>query len=1013
MRALMEVLVRRRLVMLFLTISVLVAGIFAYRELPMDAVPDVAPPMVQIFTEAPGLSAQEVEKFITYPLETSLMGLPNVEKVRSVSNFGLSLITLYFKDGTDIYWARQLVGERLQEAREKILFGEPQMGPISTATGLVLFYFLKDTTGRYSLEELRTIQDWVIKPLLMATPGVNEVLSIGGFVKQYHVLLDPYRMANYGITLRDVVEAIERNNSNVGGQFITENSQEIIVRGVGMLENLKQIENIMLKSKDGFPVFLRNVADVRIGGEIRRGLQTMNGEDEVVAGMVIKLYGTNASKVISNVERKIEEINRILPEGISIVSYYEQKKLVDAVLRTVVSALLMGILLVSIVLFLFLRDVRGGLVVVTSLPFSLLTAVIFMKFTNVSLNLMSVGGLAIALGILVDATIVIVENIYRHLETKGSKDLMKTIVEASSEVMAPVITALVITVLSFIPLLTLEGVEGRMFKPLLYTILFALTGSIFYAFLVSPAISSLVIGRRKKVEPNWKFLRAYIRFLRKLYRKPKLAIGVYALLVLLAGIILPRIGSEFIPELQEGTLVIRTALHPAVSLDEAKRNALLIEKRIMSVEGVKYVTSRIGRGEVGAHTDPINSIETYIILEEGVEQRKVEEEIRKALQGFPGAFFNFTQPIKMTTDELLEGARGDIVVKVFGENLDTLQAIADRISSLISKVKGVVDVRAERLVGTPQIRIVADRYIASKYGLDIDDINLIVRFGIGGDVAGSLFEGVRKVDIFVRFMERYRNSFEHLKALPVYGHDGSIVPLSEVALVERFVGPRQITRENFHRFATVSFNVEGRDVGSVAKEVEDILEKELKLPAGYVVDVGGQYELQQRALRKFSIIVPIVIIIIAFLLFSTLNSLSMTLTILISIPVALVGGIVALFLSGENFSVPASIGFIALLGIATEVAVVLMSYLNELSRRFPRMELSRLCIRATIMRTRAVLMTVSTTALGLIPLVFSQGTGSEVQRPLAIVVIGGLITLVVVALFTTPLIYYAVQRRGG
>ncbi len=1001
MRRIIELVVERRFLVLFAAIGIGAFGIYAYRSMPLDAVPDVAPPMVQIFTEAPGLSAEEVERFITYPLEVSLMGLPKVEKVRSVSNFGLSLITIYFKDGTDIYWARQVVGERLQEAKEDLLFGEPKMGPISTATGLVLFYFLKDTTGRYSPYDLRTLQDWIVKPLLMTVPGVNEVLSIGGFVKQYHVLIDPYRLKVYNVTLKDVVEKLESNNSNVGGQFIVKNSQEVVVRSVGMLNGVEDIERVLLKAEDGVPVFVRDVADVRVGGEIRRGLQTMNGEGEVVAGMVIKLYGTNSSQVISEVERKIEEINAVLPPGVKITPYYEQKSIVKAVVNTVLSALGMGVLLVILVLFLFLRNIRTSLSVVLSLPFSLLFAVILMKYFNVSINLMSVGGLAIALGILVDATIVVVENIQRVRERFPNRSRKEVVVEAASEVIGPVLVALTITVLTFVPLLTLQGVEGRMFKPLLFAALSALSGSIVYAFFVSPAVAHISLPERVKARRvSYRTLRMALRTFRWAHGRPLLMGGAYLLLLLGSVVAVRFVGSEFIPELREGTLVVRTSLHPAVSLDESKRMALLIERKIKEVPGVKYVTSRVGRGEVGAHTDPINSIETYVILEEGAKQEEVEREIRDRLEGLPGASFNFTQPIKMTTDELLEGARGDIVIKVIGEDLDTLQRIADRLAGRLKDVPGLTDVRAERLGGTPRLRISVKREWAAKYGLDVAEISRLVEKGIGGKAVGSVYEGVRRWDIFVRLKEEYRDRVEVIRHLPVFGHDGVVVPLDEVARIEEVVGPRQITRENFHRFATVTANVEGRDVGSVVKDIERVVAA-MRLPPGYVVDVGGQYELQREATRRFAMVVPVVLLIITVLIFSTLNDVRMASLVLLNMPVAVSGGIIALLLTGENFSVPTSIGFISLLGIATEVSIILMDYVRKLRGKVSR---------ATVLRLRAVSMTVMTTALGLLPLVFSTGPGSEVQRPLAIVVLGGLATLILSTLFIMPALYRAMAR---
>ncbi len=1017
MKAYLEWLLKNRVSVLFSFLSIVAFGIFAYRELPLDAIPDAAPPMVQVFTESPGLSAREVERFITYPLEMSLMGLPGVEKVRSVSNFGLSMITLYFRDGTDIYRARQLIGERLQEVREELQFGSPEMGPISTATGLILFYYLENTSGRYSLQELRTIQDWVVKPRLMGVEGVNEVLNIGGFVRQYHVLLDPYRMHNYRVGLLDVVEAIERNNSSAGGQFIVENSQEVVVRSSGMLRDGQDIGRVFLRNHGGFPVLVRDVAIVKEGGEIRRGLQTMNGMGEVVAGMVIKLFGTNSSRVISRVEEKIEEINRILPEGVRIVPYYQQKSLVEAVLRTVLGALILGVVLIIVVLFLFLRDLRSGLVVVLSLPFSLLVAVILMKLYGLSLNLMSVGGLAIALGILVDATIVVVENIHARRERNPDAPMLRVIVDSASMVMGPVMLAIVITLLAFVPLLFLEGVEGRMFKPLLYSMLFAIAGSMLYAFAISPVMSLFLMkrisGSGRKSPWMVRLYRLHGRLFRLLAGRGFAVLLLYGILIAVSLILLRRVGTEFVPQLREGTLVVRASLHPAVSLSEAKRVALIVERLIMEVDGVREVTSRIGRGEVGAHTDPISSIETFVILEEGANQEEVERGIRTRLDGFPGVIFNFTQPIKMATDELLEGVRGDVVVKVFGENLDTLQMIADRIAAVVSRIEGVVDVRAERLLGTPEIAISIDREVAARYGLDVDDVNDVVRFGIGGDVVGSVYEGVRKVDIFLRLRDEYRSDVEAISRIPVYAHGGAIVPLGEIARIDRTVAPRQIVRENFQRFSVVSFNVRGRDVGSVVEELERMLGSEVELPAGYSVDIGGQYELQRKAARRFAIIIPVVLFVIAFLLVSHLRSFSMALSIMLSIPAAISGGIIALYLSGTSFSVPASIGFIALLGIAAEVSIVLMSFAKKMLDRYPVDEAMR---RAVAMRWRAISMTVLTTGFGLLPLVFSTGAGSEVQRPLAIVVIGGLITLIVSTVFLLPgfvILIYGLRERLG
>ena len=703
-----------RLLMVVLAAGVMVAGFATFRELPIDAFPDVTPVLVQVFTETEGLAPEEVEKYVTYPIETAMNGLPGLKKIRSVSNFGLSLVNLYFEDGTDIYFARQVVSERLAEAREAIpeSFGDPQLGPISTSMGLVLFYYLEDTTGRYSLTELRTFQDWIIKPHLMSVPGVTEVLGIGGFEKQYHVQVDPEALRRYGLTLSEVVQAIRNNNYNVGGSFIEKHGEEFIVRSVGLARGVSDLRRIVVKSVDGTPVYLDQVAEVKVGGAIRRGLQTKDGKTEVVAGQVIKLYGENSSTVIKRVEEKIREINRILPEGVRIVPYYEQKSLVEACISTVTSALGQGMILVIVVLMLFTGGFRASMVVALAIPFSIALAFLGMRKFGLSANLMSLGGLAIAIGMLVDGAIVFVENVDRKLRENPDRSKLSVVAEACTEVGRPVAFALFIISLVFLPILSLKGVEGKTFRPLAYTVILALLGSLLYAFFITPALALYLMKTGKK--SGLSLGDRIIRGLERLYRPfgrffvghARVAILVALILTGIGGFVGSRLGSEFVPKLQEGTIVLRLTMAPSVSLSESKRLTMLVERRLMKIPEIRGVVSRIGRGEVGAHTDPINSAEMYILLHPRETWRVKNQEalvelIRHELGEIPGVLTNFTQPIEMTVDELMEGVRAEIAIKIFGEDLDTLKRLGDRVAEIIRTVPGAVDVQVDQVSGTP------------------------------------------------------------------------------------------------------------------------------------------------------------------------------------------------------------------------------------------------------------------------------------------------------------------------
>jgi len=1012
-----------RLLIVVLSILLMAAGWVSYGSLPVDAFPDVSPNLVQVFTLTEGLAPEEIEKYVTFPVEVAMNGLPGVEKIRSVSNFGLSVVNIYFAEDVDIYFARQLVGERLQEAREQIPegFGDPEMGPIATGMGLVLFYYLEDTTGRHTLEELRTIQDWLIKFQLQTVPGVTEVLGIGGWEKQFHVEVDPTALLRYDVSLKTVIDAIHANNLNVGAQFLERNAEELVVRSVGLATGIRDLRQIVVKAVDGTPVFLADLADIRVGGAVRRGLQTRDGIGEVVAGQVIKLYGANSSSVIGAVETKLAEVNEILPEGVKIVPYYQQKSLVDAAVRTVTTALIAGIALVAMVLLVFMGGIRATAVVAFSIPFSVLVALIGMRLFGLSANLMSFGGLAIAIGMMVDGTIVMVENIDRLLRQAGPEESrLKIVARAAAEVARPIFFAISIIVIVFLPLFSLQGVEGKTFRPLAYTVVMAMIGSLIYSLVVAPVLASLLMRRPMKRRANASdrvvatLDRAYRLLLTFFVDHRRAAVVLAMSLLVVGGAVLPRLGSEFTPTLQEGTLVLRLTMAPSIALTESTEVALRVERRLMELDEVVSVVTRIGRGEVGAHTDPVNSAEMYLLLEPRDEWRvdgqvELEDLIRDHLGEVPGVLTSFTQPIQMAVEELHEGARAELAIKLFGDDLATLKTKADEIAAVVGGVRGAADVQTDQITGTPQLLIRVDREAVARWGLNVEQVQGVIRAAVGGETAGQVFEGVRRFDIVVRYPLADRNTPEAIASIIVPTPDGATVQLSQLTEMREIVGPRQITREGGQRFITVQCNVVDRDIGSFVAEAKEAINAQVDLPPGYLVAWGGQFELQQQANRRLALVVPVTLMLIFILLYSSFNSLKSSALILLNIPLALVGGIVALWISGQNLSVPASVGFIALFGIALENGMVLVTYLNQLVKG--GVPVAEATIRAASGRLRAVLMTAATTAFGLLPLLLSTGTGSEVQRPLATVVIGGLFTSTMLTLLVLPAIYPWFRER--
>lgn len=1008
---------------------VMAFGVFSFKNLPIDAFPDVTPTLVQVFTETEGLAPEEVEKLVTYPVEVSMNGLPNLEQIRSVSNFGLSIVNVYFEDGVDTYFARQLVQERLALAKESIPegLGEPAMGPISTGMGQILFYYLDasaplGTAGpKYDNTELRTIQDWIIKFNLQTIPGVTEILSIGGDVKQYQVLVDPNRMKKWDLSMHDVVEAVEANNLNVGASFLEKGEEEYLVRSVGLVETKEDLEKIVVKTEKNTPIFLRDVAKVAFGAEIKRGTASRDGIGEIVVGFVLKLFGENTQEVISAVKARIGEINNILPEGVTLVPYYDQADLVDKCVSTVQSALFQGIVLVALVLFFFMGNIRSALIVVLSLPFSVLFAFICMRYMGISANLMSLGGLAIGIGMMVDAAIVIVENVFRFIEEKTAlKKKEALITEACREVGRPIFFAISIIIIVFLPLFTLQGVEGKMFTPLAYTISFAMVGSLIFSLVLAPALSLLLIkADGKKQKENIIIERAKIIYeplLRKCVDHKKIPIVITGVLLILGIVTFPFLGREFIPKLDEGDMLVRATMAPSISLKESVNVVNIIEKQFLAFDEVKHVISRIGRGEVGAHADPVNNAEIFIELKDPKEwKRKLSteelvEKMSEKVGKVPGVQLNFSQPIAVAVDELVSGVKAQLAIKLFGHDLEILKTKAEEIKQAVSGVRGVADLQVDQVTGQPQVQILIDRDKIARYGINVAEVQDLIRVSIGGDDVGLVYEGQKQFDVYVRFQEEFRNDIKSIKNLLVDAPGGQKIPLEQLADVKTVVGPRQISRENNQRFITIQCNVRGRDLGTFVEDSQRKVEELVDLPVGYIVHWGGQFELQEQANKRLAVVVPVTLLLIFLLLFMSFNSLQMASLILLNIPLALVGGILSLKLFNLNLSVPASIGFIALFGIAIENGLVMVSYFNEL--RNEGFSIHETVIRGSLLRLRPVLMTALTTGLGLMPLVFASGTGSEIQKPLAVVVIGGLFTSTFLTLLALPAFYGWFVKKG-
>lgn len=1014
--------IKQRLLVLMLVLFLIAAGSFSLQRLPIDAVPDITNVQVQVLTAVPSLAPLEVERQITFPVEIAISGLPGVTEVRSVSKFGLSAVTVVFDDSTDTYFARQLVLERLSEVRQQIpeSIGSPQMGPISTGLGEIYQYEVTATKGAKDALELRTIQDWIVRRQLMGVSGVAEVNSYGGEKKQYQVRVDPGKLLAYGITLRDVLRAVVANNENVGGAYIEHHGEQFILRGIGLARNASEIGKIVVKTgKEGVPVFVRDVAEVVSGAEVRQGAVLADGKGEVVAGIVMMLKGENSRTVVDRVKERVQQVQKTMPAEARLVPFYDRSQLVERTIDTVESNLLEGAVFVILVLLLVLGNWRGAMLVASVIPLSMLFAAICMNAFKVSGNLMSLG--AIDFGLIVDGAVVMVENTVRRLADAQHRNLKEdhktTISKACLEVARPVVFAVAIIAIVYLPILSLTGVEGKMFKPMAMTIGFALAGSLLLSLTYIPAMLPLIMSgdmREKEsviislCKPLYKHVLQCVTR----YRAPTFTVALA--LVVLSLITFPLLGSEFMPRLDEGALAVQMQQLPSVSLSQSIATGTKAEQVLKSFPEVIKVVTKIGRAEVATDPMGIDTGDMYVGLapvsqwKSASTREELVDKMSVALaEQVPQAMFSFSQPIELRTAELIAGVRSDIAIKVFGEDLGQLRLTAEKIQGLVKDIPGAADVKVEQTAGLPQLLVTADRDKIARYGMNVEDVNDVVESIVAGKNAGVVYEGEKRFDLVVRLSEATSEDEESIKRLLVPASNGARIPLRDVASVKIEEGPAQISREDRQRRIVVELNVRGRDLGSFVKDAQAVIDKKVKLPDGYYISWGGQFENLQRASLMLAIVVPLALFLIFVLLFMTFGSVSQACLIFTGIPFAIVGGIFALAIRAMPFSISAGVGFIALSGVAVLNGVVMVSYINTLREK---MDTEVAVVEGALTRLRPVLMTALVASLGFLPMALSQSAGGEVQRPLATVVIGGLITSSVLTLLLLPILYVWFER---
>ncbi len=986
-------------------------GLYAMWNIPMDAFPDLTNNQVTITTEVPGMAPGEVEQLVTFPIEAAMMGLPRASQVRSISKLGLSIVTVVFEDAVNVYFARQLVNERLMEARGRIPDGlEPALGPVATAFGEVYQYTLAG--DHYSAMELKTLQEWQIKYQLRAVPGVSEINTWGGLTRQYHVVVDPGRLRSYGLSLRDVYDRLRENNDNFGGGYIEHSSEQFTVRGLGRVQAPEELAEIVVASHAGSPVYLRDVAEIVTGSMPRQGAVTRDGKGETVSGMVIMLKGENGKRVIERIKNRLDDIQKSLPAGVRIQPFYDQSEVIDRTIHTVKKNLLEGGLLVIVVLFLFLGNIRGALIVAAVIPLSLLVSFLGMQFFGVSANLMSLG--AIDFGLIVDGSVVMMENFIRRLHGRENHKNHpgEEIRLAAHEVARPIVFGIAIIIAVYLPIFTLEGLEGRMFRPMAITVCSAILGSLIMALTIVPAASAICFRRPLKEHRETIFLQVkslYLFLLERSLRNSSLVLVVALLIVILTLGSVAWMGTEFMPKLDEGSLLIESRKLPSISLTQSVAMSTEVEKILRQFPEVQSVVTKLGRPDVATEAMGIYQGDIYVMLKpretwkSGRSKDQLIEAMSRDLQKFPGMIFNFTQPMAMRLDEVVSGVKADVAVKIFGDDPRLLDQKADEVLRLLGRIRGAADLQKEIFSGAAEWQIAIHRRELARYGLNVSAVREIVESAVGGITATELIEGQKRIDVILRLPEEVRRDREALGSILLKGSAGELIPLSQVAEIRQNNAPEIINREDSQRRIVVQTNVRGRDLGSFVTEARTLIEKKVPLPEGYFYRWGGQFENQQRAMSRLMLVVPAAILIIFALLFSSFGSVKQALLILLNVPFAAVGGVGALWLRDLNLNLSAAVGFIALFGVAVLNGVVMISCFNRL--REEGKSLPEAIREGAAIRLRPVLMTALVASLGFIPMAVATSAGAEVQRPLATVVIGGLITSTLLTLIVLPVLF--------
>ncbi|WP_289658730.1 efflux RND transporter permease subunit [Flavobacterium panacagri] len=1024
--------IRNKFVILLFTLVLIAWGSYSLKKLPLDALPDVTNNQVQIITTAPTLASQEVEQLITYPLERAVKTVPDIIELRSISRFGLSVVTVVFEDDVDIYWAREQIFQRLKQAEENIpdYVNSPELAPITTGLGEIYQYDVyakKGYENKYSAVELRTIQDWIIIPQLQGIRGIADVSTWGGKLKQYEIAVNPNMLNSLGVTITEIFDALEKNNQNTGGAYIEKDQYTYFIRGVGMAKGVKDLENVVVKNRNGSPVLVRNVAQVREGVALRYGASTKDGKGEIVSGMVLMLKGENSSAVVKRVHEKMEQINKSLPEGVVAEAFIDRGKLVDNSIKTVAKNLLEGALIVIFVLILFLGNLRAGLIVASVIPLAMLFAVILMNAFGVSGNLMSLG--AIDFGIIVDGAVIIVEATMHHLQKiKNKKELTQEemddeVYNSASKIRNSAAFGEIIILIVYLPILALIGTEGKMFKPMAMTVGFAIIGAFILSLTYIPMMSALFLSKKTEHKENfsdrmiaWLESR-YTPLLKKALEFKKVVLSIAVALFAFAFIIFQNMGGEFIPTIEEGDLAINATIMTGSSLTQMVETTTKYEQILKAkFPEIKTIVTKIGSGEIPTDPMPIESGDLIIVLKDKKEWKgkyhnweELANAMKEEMEVIPGANIEISQPIQMRFNELMTGSRSDIAIKIFGDDLEILDAKATELISKIKGIDGIGDLKADKVTGLPQITVKYDYDKIALYGLNISDINQIIRSSFAGESAGKIYDESKRFDVVVRMDENNRADITDVSNLFIPLPNGQQVPLSQVASVDYEQGPVQVIREDGKRRITVGLNVRGRDIKSVVEEIQAKLDQSFKLPAGYYVTYGGQFENLIEASKRLSVALPIALGLILVLLYFTFKSVKQALLIFSAIPLSAIGGVFALSLRGMPFSISAGIGFIALFGIAVLNGIVLISYFNQLKTEGISDPFQRIII-GTKTRLRPVLMTAAVASLGFLPMALSTSGGAEVQKPLATVVIGGLVSATLLTLIVLPILYLLLER---